>query len=113
MRKNTSQVSKISNFIGTEGLFLNADAGFDSENVRVYCAKNQIIGNIDFNKRNGTISDREEILDKELYKRRFVIERMNAWLDGFKSLLIRYETKQNNWRSLHLIAFCCILIRKL
>ena len=67
-------------------MFLNADAGFDTENLRNYCVRNEIFANIDFNKRNGNISDREEILDKELYKRRFVIERMNAWIDGFKAL---------------------------
>jgi transposase len=99
--------------IRTDGLFLNADAGFDAENLRNYCRVNELFPNIDFNKRNGNISDREEIFDKELYKRRFVIERMNAWIDGFKSLLIRYETKKNHWRDLHLIVFCCILMRKL
>jgi len=99
--------------IRTDYLFLNADAGFDTENLRNYCVRNEIFANIDFNKRNGNISDREEILDKELYKRRFVIERMNAWIDGFKALLIRYETKERHWKCLHLIAFSCILIRKL
>ena len=99
--------------IRTDYLFLNADAGFDTGNLRNYCVRNELIANIDFNKRNGNISDREEVLDKELYKRRFVIERMNAWIDGFKALLIRYETKEKHWRCLHLLAFCCILIRKL
>lgn len=98
--------------IRTDYLFLNADAGFDTDNLRDCCKRNYLFANIDFNRRNGSISDREEILDKELYKRRFVIERMNAWIDGFKALLIRYETKEKHWKSLHLIAFCCILIRK-
>lgn len=98
--------------IRTDDLFMNADAGFDADNLRKYCVRNEIFANIDFNKRNGKITDREEILDKELYKRRFVIERMNAWIDSFKALLIRYETKESHWRDLHLIAFCCILIRK-
>ena len=99
--------------IRTDYLFLNADAGFDAWEVRNFCIKNDLFANIDFNKRNGNISDREEIFDKELYKRRFVIERMNAWIDGFKALLIRYETKEKHWRDLHLLAFVCILIRKL
>ncbi len=98
--------------IRTDYPFLNADAGFDTENVRDYCKRNDLFANIDFNRRNGNISEREEILDKELYKRRFVIERMNAWIDGFKALLIWYETKEKHWKSLHLLAFCCILIRK-
>lgn len=99
--------------IRTDYLFLNADAGFDAWELRNFCIKNDLFANIDFNKRNGNISDREEIFDKELYKRRFVIERMNAWIDGFKALLIRYETKEKHWRDLHLLAFVCILIRKL
>lgn len=99
--------------IRTDYLFVNADAGFDSQELREYCKRNDLFANIDFNKRNGNISDREEIFDEKLYKRRFVIERMNAWLDGFKALLIRYETKVKHWRDMHLIAFCCILIRKL
>lgn len=99
--------------IGTHYLFLNADAGFDARELRNFCTKKDLFANIDFNKRNGNMSDREEIFDKELYKRRFVIERMNAWIDGFKALLIRYETKEKHWRDLHLLAFACIIIRKL
>ncbi len=99
--------------IRTDCLFLNADAGFDPWELRNFCIKNDLFANIDFNKRNENISDREEIFDKELYKRRFVIERMNPWIDGFKALLIRYETKEKHWRDLHLLAFVCILIRKL
>lgn len=39
--------------IRTDGLFLNADAGFDTSEFRLSCFKNDIIGNIDINKRNG------------------------------------------------------------
>ena len=111
MEKMLDEIKKSN--IRTDGLFLNADAGFDAESLRSYFTANEIFTNIDFNKRNGNISDREEILDRELYKRRFVIERMNAWIDGFKSLLVRYEKKESHWRNLHLIPFCSILIRKL
>ena len=97
----------------TDYLFINVDAGFDAQELRNFCIKKDLFVNIDFNKRNGNVSDREEIFDEKLYKRRFVIERMNAWIDGFKALLIRYETKEKHWRDWHLLAFCCILIRKL
>lgn len=97
----------------TDYLFINADAGFDAQELRNFCIKKDLFANIDFNKRNGNVSDREEIFDEKLYKRRFVIERMNAWIDGLKALLIRYETKEKHWRDWHLLAFCCILIRKL
>lgn len=97
--------------IPTEGLFLNADAAFDSTEVRNCCATEDIIANIDFNKRNGATID--YILDELLYARRFVIEQTNAWLDSFKALLIRFETNQNHWRTLFTIAFTIILFKKL
>ena len=97
--------------INTEGLFLNADAGFDTNGFRKLCFQKDIIDNIDMNKRNA--EDRDCLLDKELYKNRFVVERTNAWLDGFKALLIRFETKSTHWKALNLLAFCVILLRKL
>jgi len=39
--------------ISTEGLFLNADAGFDTKEFRASCFSDDIIANIDKNKRNG------------------------------------------------------------
>ena len=95
--------------IPTEGLFLNADSGFDQADFRAYCDNKEIIHNIDQNPRNGVNTD--YLFDELLYTARFVIERTNAWLDAFKTLLIRFETKQSHWRALHLIAFAVILLR--
>jgi len=39
--------------IRTNWLFLNTDAGFDTKKFRSYCFENDIIDNIDQNKRNG------------------------------------------------------------
>ena len=96
--------------IATEGLFLNADAAFDTQDFRETCYTEDIIGNIDFNKRNGK-TDRDEPFDETLYKQRFVIERTNAWVDAFKALLTRFETKKQTWRSLNILAFIVILLR--
>jgi len=93
--------------IRTDGLFLNADAGFDVSEFRQYCMQNEIIDNIDMNKRNGCES--ENIFDEMLYKCRFVIERTNAWLDAFKALLVRFETNKYHWKALDLLAFSVIL----
>lgn len=98
--------------IEINGLFLNADAGFDSEGFRELCDANEIIANIDFNKRNSKSIDNQPLKDDELYKERFSVERTNAWIDAFKALLIRFETKADNWMSLHYLAFSLILIRK-
>ena len=53
--------------ISVEGLFLNADAGFDGENFRKSCTKKNINANICFNKRNGN-TDKDLYFDQELYK---------------------------------------------
>lgn len=97
--------------IETKGLFLNADAGFDSERFRELCHDYEIIPNIDFNKRNSKNTDNQPLIDDELYKERFSVERTNAWIDAFKVLIIRFETKANNWMSLHYLVFSLILIR--
>ncbi len=97
--------------IETNGLFLNADAGFDSEGFRTICAQKGIIANIDFNKRNSKNTDNQPLKDDELYKERFSVERTNAWIDAFKALLVRFETKANTWMGLHYLAFSLILIR--
>ena len=97
--------------IPTEGLFLNADSGFDTKEFRNYCCKNEIIAHIDQNKRNGNTT--EYIFDDLLYKCRFVIERTNAWMDGFKAILTRFETNKIHWKALNLLAFSVILLRQL
>ena len=97
--------------INTEGIFMNADAGFDSKAFRNQCKAHEIIPNIDFNKRNSKNTDDRDLLDDKLYKERFSVERTNAWIDAFKTLLVRFETTVRNWQSFHYIAFCIILIR--
>ena len=99
--------------IDPKGLALNADAGFDSKNFREFCDGLEILANIDINKRNSKNTDYEYLVDPELYKERFCVERTNAWLDGFKALLVRYETSARNWLSLHFLAFSIILLRKM
>jgi hypothetical protein len=39
--------------INTDGIFLNADAGFDTASFWEYCHNHGIIDNIDSNTRNG------------------------------------------------------------
>lgn len=105
--------------ISIEGLLLNADPGFDSENLKQECDKSNIVANIKPNMRN--ISKQKDepyesgkyIFDEELYKQRYVIERANAWIDSLKALLIRFEFTIRNWMSLHYMAFTAIFLRKI
>jgi transposase len=106
--------------INLKGLFLNADPGFDSENFRKACESEDITLNVKPNPRNFSEEKRLEpdengihIFDEELYKDRSVIEHSNAWIDGFKALLVRFEFSVKNWVSLHFIAFSVIFLRKI
>jgi hypothetical protein len=89
---------------------------FDSIELKEACSKEGIIANIKPNPRNKQENKVPEItdnlFDNELYKGRYVIERTNAWIDGFKALLVRFEFLVQNWISLHLMAFSVILLRK-
>lgn len=68
--------------ISTDGLFLNADAGFDCHDFRRKCESAGIIANVDFN--NHTKNDQKYLLDAELLSLRYTIERTNAWMDSFR-----------------------------
>lgn len=97
--------------ISTQGLFMNADAGFDSAKLRHLCFVNDILPNIDINKRNSNSIDYEYFVDELLYKERFSVERTNAWLDAFKAILTRFETRKDTWTALHYLAFALIILR--
>ena len=98
--------------IAVEGLFVNADAGFDSAGFRKACSALRIEANIDLNPRNGQSGDGYVYFDEELFKRRKVIEHAFAWIDSFKALLIRFETRVETWMALHFLAFATLFIRK-
>lgn len=96
----------------TEGLFLNADAGFDTKEFRSICFNEDIFANIPQNRRaNKKDIDEDIFLIEELYEERFVVERTNAWIDAFKNLLVRFDTTTTSWMAWHLMAFIIILLR--
>ena len=101
--------------INLSGIFMNADSGFDAQVLRKQCSEKQIEANIEVNERNNKeeLSDEYVYFDDLLYKRRFVIEKMNAWIDSFKALLIRFETSIKAWMALHFLAFSVLLCRKI
>jgi transposase len=97
--------------ISLDGLFLNADGGFDSEIFRRTCVKKSVIPNVDKNKRKGNV-DEEEFLDDDLYKLRYSIERTNAWMDSYRTLLNRFDTKVSSWKGWNFISFIVIALKK-
>ncbi|MDQ1770359.1 hypothetical protein GQR60_03615 [Labilibaculum sp. A4] len=79
--------------IHIDGFFLNVDAGFDAQEFRKHCYICDVIDNIDQNKR--ACENDVSFFDKLLYKQQFVVERINAWLNTFKSIPVRFETKKH------------------
>ncbi|WP_232325920.1 transposase [Spirosoma montaniterrae] len=100
--------------ISLKGLFLNADSGFDAHTLRLACEQRDIQANLAANPRSagGPLTE-WTYFDEELYKRRTVIEQANAWLDSFKTLLVRYETNIENWLSFHWLAFVVLFLRRI
>lgn len=97
--------------ISVKGLFINADAGFDSENLLLVCEQKEIIANIAYNKRNSG-EDSNRLLDEELYKERYSIERTNAWMDSYRSVLNRFDTTLTSWIGFNFLAFITIALKK-
>ena len=97
--------------IRTDGLFLNADAGFDCVPLRSVLKTYGIVANICINKRNGTGND-SIVLDELLYRERYYIERTNVWIDSYRTILNRFDTTLRNWESWNYIAFSVMLLRK-
>lgn len=100
--------------INIKGLFLNAAAAFDSQQLRKLCKEKEIEANIAFNSRNGICQSEQYVyFDDQLYKCRNVIEHANAWMDSFKALLVRFEKKTTTWLALLLLAFSVRFLRKI
>jgi len=98
--------------ISVDGLFINADAGFDSQELRNQCMSKGIIANIIPNKRNGFNDDKDYYFDEKLYKERYSVERTNAWMDSFRSLLNRFDTTITSWKGFNFLAFIVIGLKK-
>ena len=65
--------------------------------MRQVCATRGIEANIARNRRaTEWQTDDDPFFDPELYRRRVVVEYANAWLDSFKTLLVRDETSIGN-----------------
>lgn len=98
--------------LSVSGLFLNADAGFDTEQFRRGCHEHEVFPNVAFNKRRGKQRE-EEFLDELLYEQRYTIERTNAWMDSYRSVLNRFDTTLSSWKAWNYITFILILLKKI
>ena len=58
------------------------------------------------------IPNRDEHFDKDLYDERYAVERTNAWMDSYRSLLNRFDTTVESWKGFNYLAFIVITIKK-
>lgn len=115
IEKQFEQIVEMAQQAGIElrYLFMNADAGFDDAAFRRLLEEKDIQANIAFNPRKAGISDRDEYFDEALYQRRAFAEHAFAWMDGFKGLLIRYETLASTWLAMNLMGMIHLFLRKI
>lgn len=99
--------------ICVENSVQNADKGFDSKGLRRAIARRKMFANIKENKRNRkkTKRGRKPYFNEKVYQTRFVNERCFAWMDSFRTLLIRFDTLDNSWLNWHYLAFALILLK--
>jgi transposase len=92
---------------------LNADKGFDCKKLRKACRRRNIQPNIKENIRNRKKPKRgrRRFFDENVYKKRFVSERTFAWLDSFKTLLVRFDKLNECWINWHYLACALILLK--
>jgi len=70
-----------------------------------------IVANIYPSKRNKQ-NNEEDYFDEKLYKERYAIERTNAWLDSFRSLLNRFDITVSSWSAWNFLAFIVLALNK-
>ncbi len=114
----TNQINEVLSWlkkvaIRIDGLFLNADPGFDCKELREVLDGKDIIANIKVNPRNSPEENDDKYFDEELYKKRSTCEHTFAWMDSFRTILNRFETRSDTWFSMNLIASFCIFLRRL
>ena len=69
---------------------LIADRGYDSNKVRALLLKRDIEPIIPA-RSNNTVATHQDGRKLRRYKRRWIIERTNSWLQNFRRLVVRYE----------------------
>jgi transposase len=97
------------------GSYFNADSAFDTKEARKVCFNHGLIPNMDENKRNQKRikRGRKRLFNKSIYKKRFSSERSFAWIDKFRALRLRDDTKDVNFLGGHHLAFAMINLRHL
>jgi hypothetical protein len=110
-----ASVKKAAKSIGASltGSVMSLDGVYDSRVNRKMIFNASMIPNIPENKRNRKKKrGKKKLFNPAIFKERFqTIERLFAWEDKFKRLLLRFERKSENHFGMKLIAYTMINLR--
>jgi hypothetical protein len=95
-----------------EGTVISLDGVYNSTANRKMIFNRKMIPNINLRKCDQKRSGRNQLFDEEIYKERFrTIERLFAWEDKFKKLLIRFERISQHFYAFKVLAYTMINLR--
>jgi transposase len=86
---------------------LIADRGYDNNPARALLVKREIEPIIP-RRKNNRVATHQDGRKLRRYKRRWIIERTNSWLQNFRRLVARYERKVKNFEAL--VHMACALV---
>lgn len=111
VKKMVRSIKKLN--IKLENILFQGDKAFDTKALRKYLFNAGFVPNIDFNPRNrkDKTPNKRRLFDEQAYKNRFTIERSFAWIDNFRTLLIRFERKSIYWLNWHFLAATLINLK--
>jgi transposase len=90
---------------------LIADRGYDSNPARALLVKREIEPIIP-KRRNNKKATHQDGRKLRRYRRRWIIERTNSWLQNFRRLVARYERKVKNFEALVHLACALVTLKK-
>jgi transposase len=90
---------------------LIADRGYDSNVARALLVKRAIEPIIP-RRKNNTVATYQDGRKLRRYKRRWIIERTNSWLQNFRRLVVRYERSVKNFEALVHMACALMTLKK-
>lgn len=97
--------------ISVDGLFCDLDAEFDGKGLRKALNSRGSMSNVCPNRRSGGEPSDDRLFDEKMYKERWKKERTNAWMDGFKTVLNRFDTTVSSCKGWSYLEFIVIFLK--
>ncbi len=97
--------------VGAQPERLIGDKGYDSNPLRAWLAARDIEPIIPA-RSNNQVATHQDGRKLRRYKKRWIIERTNSWLQNFRRLVVRYERHAANFIALVHLACALITLRK-